>query len=218
MAIPDIVNEGMSTLGAALNTVPSLLSLGGGLISQATSAASTREQMRFQERMSSTAWQRGVKDMRKAGINPMLAFMQGGASTPTGASFGGEDVVTPAISTARQGMRLKRELSLLDEQVRNVQADTAAKGAQADLARHQALEVDTRAEMNNVNARTLWTQLPGLINQRNADRTWFGKAAPYVRPLWGAALDAARVGIGLGRGLTGAPPSGPAFSIPGFRR
>lgn len=49
----------------------------------------SREQMAWEERMSNTAVSRMVDDMKRAGINPVMAINQGGASSPSAPGVGG---------------------------------------------------------------------------------------------------------------------------------
>jgi hypothetical protein len=58
--------------------------------------ALAREQMAFQERMSNSAYQRAMKDMKLAGLNPILSAKQP-ASTPGGASTRVDSVMGAGI-------------------------------------------------------------------------------------------------------------------------
>ncbi|QXP07985.1 MAG: DNA pilot protein [Arizlama microvirus] len=147
------------------------------IANQATAANQkmAREQMAFQERMSSSAYQRSMDDMQKAGLNPMLAFSQGGASSPGGASgsaattqvqnemSGVSDALGKGVSSAIDARRLKKEEKAVDSSTKLNTATAITQDAQSKL-------LTTNAATAKLNQEVLKAQLPAIKAQSRVDK------------------------------------------------
>lgn len=167
-----------SVLGAgALSAFGNVLSLGGQLWS-------AERQIDFQREMASTQHQRAVKDLRKAGLNPILAAGGPGASAPMGAIVKPDDPVTPAINSALAAKRLNAELEVLKSQAFKNKAEEAESigrgiklGAEYDLINEQKESEKVRRHMVKLGipeataSANMWRNIKGG-----------GKAAQFAFP------------------------------------
>ncbi|AXH74057.1 MAG: DNA pilot protein [Microviridae sp.] len=235
-----------STISRGTNMWPALIaagigaagSLAGGALSSSGQQAANAQTAQFnameaqknrdfQERMSGSAYQRAMKDMRAAGLNPLLAYQQGGSSTPSGsqasATFenameGMGKGVTSAGGAAARAIELKNtmaqtantvsqaDLNKANEDLSKLNGvkaaqDTVTSGAQASkLAAETAYIIE---QMDNPKAARvlMGAQAHSAFTQGNLNIEQTRNPVPY-----------ARFGETLLRGITGAPPGSPSES------
>ena len=101
----------------------------------AANQANAQAQMDFQERMSNSAYQRQVKDMESAGLNPMLAYVKGGgASSPSGSMATYQNPASAGVSSALSSA----QVSQTHAQTKQTSAQTDyLSGAQTEMTNQQ---------------------------------------------------------------------------------
>jgi len=115
------------------------LDVGMGLYSAGQARDAAADNRQFQAEMSNTSYQRAVADLRAAGLNPALAYSQGGASTPSGSTAD-----TSALNSIKPGSTM----------LSNMQAQSSLQNMQANTALQRTQAIKTAADVHNVEANT----------------------------------------------------------------
>jgi hypothetical protein len=163
----------------------SAINVGAQNQTNATNARIARSNRLFQERMARNAMQYRVEDLKKAGLNPILAAGGPGAATPPGSTAQMvapkvDDPLSAGVSTALEARRLKKELSHVESQV-------ALNKAQENTQKAQEM-------LTTTNAKVAKAQLPLTMDQAKLERKRVAEEEKFV----GVDAYMRRINAGLG--------------------
>jgi len=152
-------------LSAGANVISGVLGYKAQKDTNETNINLGREQMAFQERMSGSAYQRGVEDMKKSGLNPMLAYSQGGASSPMGSMPQIQNAVGAGMSTAAQSSQVMQGIA----QMVSTLAQTEKTSAEAEQIRRSTLPAELYGFQGWSNLHQSHEQTRKLMTGANLD-------------------------------------------------
>lgn len=137
----------------------------------AANAAEAQRNRDFQERMRDTQYQAAVRDLRAAGLNPALAYSQGGAAAPSGS--------TARFENPAEGFGRGLDYMMAQAQLQLTNAQTAKTAAEA---RQIGLESAGRVDLlgADIGART------ASAGQARAQTAMLERQVQELRETWSA--------------------------------
>ncbi|WNK14681.1 MAG: DNA pilot protein [Microvirus sp.] len=163
-AIGSLAGGAMSSAGASANNAANNQAAWQMAQFNAQQADKNRD---WQERMSNSAYQRAMADMKQAGLNPILAYQQGGAGTPGGAQASGTaahfenamEGLGRGVASAGQAAGRRIELENVQAQAANQSSQAAVNKetvglTQANTARAAQETATSAAELRRKDAET----------------------------------------------------------------